>query len=854
MNAASVFTLITPASRLGGAEYPFLKDFSDWMIVGSPLELEDEELLMHPLVRVVDGEVIVPEATFEYIKDNKVVSIYIPGVTTEEFLELAELNVVIGDGVGLTTGKRVSRINRPMFVHAHLDTLDIRELDLSPAEMQKIDGAGVVHRRVLESMIAHLPRNISAQKRRTLTAKLKHNQRVEFTIVDGDGERKGHAMVSDTIDADFIIPLDRKTDVKDTSGKVFVAFDLSVKGKVGNSLDRQSLLDLYPLYNPVNLSSYMRAEAEFFKDAVLNGRHAELMGRIEPDDSEESVTDFHIFEFAARGGNFMWSKKLVKDVFGQHILKIKSKIQDKLKFPIPGGSAYIMSDAVAKLAGYTDVVIQPGECMIDLKRATVWVNSEDWVDFITSVLGGCDSDDRVNIQPHTDIDDIKKVLLWRSPNQLGEYIVLLPTANSDLIEWATAGEPIIYPQMDSTHLTKRIDQRHYNYTGKLDNVERAEAKPYTVKNMRVALSRAIGNSGALGMYCNWMMVSVGAMGNLSNSLYLPLGEVVDASVKGGNDVSGVKDWCYYQAGAMLAAGVKIPHLVADKFAGLIGKDKSFPLTTDHWLDKLEAMVAAHISYAEQLRDGLMSQCVMPAELSAHALSMPDAQLGSGFIQVYNTAMAEVIRQSNGAAPSAEAYESVRLRCENYIGMGSANVSEIMIGALMTANSGDRNDSACWQQAANDNSDGGFAQLTMNALSEIGLLNDICMTEQGLASYPRAEIRVTNQVAIRVTSVWYCLMTATDKSLPADITMGELVKAQPAKAKAAKTTVQEWAKAGKFNKTWEVVEHNGRKVIMTANGNIFGFIHPDHEMHVGATITFSSAFATDGNLTAVIWAA
>ncbi len=852
MNTPNPFVVITPASKFGGAEYPFLKDFSDWMIVSSPLELEDEDLLMHPLASVVDGEIVLPDATFEYVKDNKVVTVYIPGINEAEFLELVELNVVIGDGIGLSTAKRISRVNRPLFVHAMFDSLSMTELDLGPAEMKALDGGGVVHPRVLARMIEHLPRKISDHKRRSLIAKLKHNQRVEFTIVDAEGERKGHAMVSDAIDVDFLIPLDRKTDLKLTSGKTYVSFDLSFKGKVGNLLDRQSLLNLAPFFHPGNLLGWMRQDAEFFKDALEHGKMAELMGRVEADDSEDSVIDWHVQNFAARGGDFMWSRKLVRDVFGQHINKIKSKYQDKLRFPIPGGSAYVMTDAVAKLAGYTNVNVARGECMIDLKRATVWVNSQDWVSFIANTLGGADSDDRLNAQPFTEIsDDVRKIMLWRSPNQLGEYVILLPTANSDVIEWATAGEPVVYPKMDSTHLTRRIDQRQYTYTGILAEKVRLPAKPYSVKNMRFAISRALANSGALGMYCNMQMVMVAAKGDLPDDLYLPLGDVVDAVVKDGRDVSGVKDWCYFQAGMMLAQGTKIPHLVADKFAGLIGKDKSFALTTDHWLDKLETGLNQHILYAEHLRDSLMATCVMPAELSAYAASMHDAPMGVGFLQVYNTAMHDAIRKGVNGLPSIESYEAVRQHCERYLDLCHGDINEIMIGVLNAANVGDRNDSAAWQLEGEGEVEGGFARLTIEALCEIGLLNDIDVNEAGLVVYPRADACITKQVAIRITSVWFQLIVATDKDVPADMTMGELVKWSPDKAKAAKNAVRMAAASGKFNTTWTVDEYNGRKVLKTVKGNIFGFIHEDHAAKVGATVKFVSAFATDGNLTAVI---
>ena len=118
-----------------------------------------------------------------------------------------------------------------------------------------------------------------------------------------------------------------------------------------------------------------------------------------------------------------------------------------------------------------------------------------------------------------------------------------------MIEWETAGEPVVFPKMDSSVLPVRIDKRDMQYTCSMGAVERGESKPYSIKEMRFAISRAAANSGTLGMYCNLLMIFVAAVGNLPNSLHLPLEVIIDATVKNGNDVSSDKDWCYFQAGS-----------------------------------------------------------------------------------------------------------------------------------------------------------------------------------------------------------------------------------------------------------------------------------------------------------------
>ncbi|MBK8989947.1 MAG: hypothetical protein IPM39_28455 [Chloroflexi bacterium] len=71
---------------------------------------------------------------------------------------------------------------------------------------------------------------------------------------------------------------------------------------------------------------------------------------------------------------------------------------------------------------------------------------------IVDVLGGCDGDDAVWVFPFADVSDsadgnqpLQKMLIWRSPNQLGEYVVLQPTANSHVIAWDTANGSLAAP-------------------------------------------------------------------------------------------------------------------------------------------------------------------------------------------------------------------------------------------------------------------------------------------------------------------------------------------------------------------------------------------------------------------------
>jgi hypothetical protein len=109
--------------------------------------------------------------------------------------------------------------------------------------------------------------------------------------------------------------------------------------------------------------------------------------------------------------------------------------------------------------------VPEGHIELDPACATAWVNDHDWLTTIVDVLGGCDGDDAVWVFPfpmsvtgaQMETGHCRKVLIWRSPNQVGEYVVLRPTAHSHVIAWDTANGRLAAPQMKSRLLPNRID-------------------------------------------------------------------------------------------------------------------------------------------------------------------------------------------------------------------------------------------------------------------------------------------------------------------------------------------------------------------------------------------------------------
>src|SRR5690606_11469737 len=136
--------------------------------------------------------------------------------------------------------------------------------------------------------------------------------------------------------------------------------------------------------------------------------------------------------------------------------------------------------AVGQRAGIKGLDVPRGHIHIDDQRGTAWVNDEDWLalpdspkgEGIAGILGGADNDDALWLHPFTDHDGEEKVLAWRSPNQVGEYVVWIPTAGSPALPWTAGdGQSTLYTPADSRQLPPRVDFSRTAYLGLVDSTK-----------------------------------------------------------------------------------------------------------------------------------------------------------------------------------------------------------------------------------------------------------------------------------------------------------------------------------------------------------------------------------------------
>ena len=94
----------------GGLAYPFLPNEWQWQIVSRPFDklragFYGEEQALDRIFRAAPP-------TLRWVKDDKVLDLYVPGMDTETFLQRTGLQLSMHKG-GYVLSKRLSRVMRP---------------------------------------------------------------------------------------------------------------------------------------------------------------------------------------------------------------------------------------------------------------------------------------------------------------------------------------------------------------------------------------------------------------------------------------------------------------------------------------------------------------------------------------------------------------------------------------------------------------------------------------------------------------------------------------------------------------------------------------------------------------------
>ena len=517
--------------------------------------------------------------------------------------------------------------------------------------------------------------------------------------------------------------------------------------------------------------------------------------------------------------------------------------------------------------------VPEGHIELDPTCATAWVNDQDWLTFIVDVLGGCDGDDAVWVMPFSDVSASgrRKMLVWRSPNQLGEYVVLQPTDANHTIEWETpGGRQLSYPKMQSRLLPNRIDSVSYQY-GELTEASDSFRTnvSYSVAAMASTIQRAAANQGVLGAHCNALMMCKAIYGRLPDQLPATLEAVIDGSVKTGLNLAPVKQWNQMAITRMVKHGQananramptvlrdRLPEWLRPQANGVESGGQTSNRQIAHWLDTLASALEMHKAQYWADVEALAAEACPPLTLFEYGRDW--LHVGKELRRAYSQVMRQALA-AGGDVDDAD-FDAARAASDRFLQQWpEAKRPFVLWGAAAylyaqgPQNGEPVRDALVWQlgaQRAEGGREPGTAHQMLDALRHIGLLGEPVWTAAGAVLYYDDAPAVRSAgVSVRLNGVWLNWLNSRNGRQ-----YTRMSDVPPAERDQAKARIADFVQ-DRFRGmmlTTEVTD-NDRVVTRTPHGNLFGYVQRDHEL---AAIRYDQwriawAHVVDGNVHAIL---
>ena len=282
-------------------------------------------------------------------------------------------------------------------------------------------------------------------------------------------------------------------------------------------------------------------------------------------------------------------------------------------------------------------------------------------------------------------------------------------------------------------------------------------------------------------------------------------------------------------------------------------------TTDHWADRLQAIVKTHIEQFRQQRNDLVARVAPPSVLFDVAFNSEDRKalpIGKRLNGVYSSTRSAMLRnKKTGEALTDAENDRIRQAVEGYLEQFPDEQQEaILRAALLEAHLSDAHtDGAVWL-AGPKTEDGhapGLAQKTLQALRSVDVLSEIAEVEGQVVVYPGAIVQKPDfQGSIGLNGVWfnwYCQQqVAAGKALPT--TQRDVPKdaVKQAKAEVARLAESDWQ-----GLPLTIRRESERLKAYTESGALFGFVDRESEKYIGVgQMRLGFVLAADGNLRAM----
>jgi hypothetical protein len=760
-----------------------------------------------PVLEWVPSETV---PTVRYVKDDKVIDFINGDLTTDSFLDKTGLRFSLENGA-FDFSKRFSRVIRPYQIAALLPAKSVRVVYSNKWDKKTWDGAGWISRKLLRRLNVYASDPIT-QKR--IRHDIDNCTRVEGTHMGHLGQDKGHWRVTEHFDYDLMLPCDSKAAVRMESDQVFIGINV-IRAHQHMELDIQSHVNLHPFFSHDQIAQWLEESGACVLRDIENGKIENVLSRI------ETPAKWALREFFQRGGQMNWFGSVIRKIGMQHVHKVSTRSVNNLRFPIPGGRYYVFTDEVVCRE------IPEGHVQLDTKNASIIVSSHDWPQ-LSDVWGGADQDDMIWTFPFTDTaDNERKILCWRSPNEVGQYAVLRPTQDSDTIWWDTGVDKTAWPKMDNDLLPLGTKD-HLNLVPVETN---RNDEHYSLQAMDAAIKNAQENIFTLGFVCNLQIAYKAQTGQPIPEMPAPLEKIVDATVKTGASLKEVKAWCYrFALEFVKSTNNVIFEPLADRIAGMLPDWEYITTTDSNWLSDLIEMAENHNKSFISKLNAFADKAVPPEEILIIGAS--HVKDGEMLNDVYKDLLASTNSEAEGF------WDTIEKKLTNLMGTKShKEQNQILSGYLAMQYMRKKKDSAAWLSK--------MMPLTLRLLNDISVIGEIVNTEYGRVVHWDSSIR-----CIRMNAVWYEEARHDYKKRFGKFpnAMSDIPEHERAeyKKKVAQRCV-----SGFFNGRYVVTTLNSM-LAYSKDDQAVGLVPKDNpeKMQPGDTVRIISCIENDGNIIAI----
>lgn len=617
----------------------------------------------------VEEAIIRGDYSFAYLREDKLRTVHAYDLNQEliskdDFCD--RLGIKIKSKNLFKTSKYLSRIFRPVKYAGFYKDLNVHCNKLPELQNKTTDGISLISLTLAKNLGW-----INAEEGKS----------AQFTMFSNEGLVKGHCVVSSSIGYDAVIyEHNIKNEVKFMKDCTYISIE-PVKLSNSVKMDIQSLLNLWGLFGDEQYFSWAKKGIDNYKDDLVSGRLTEML------DDFENITPREYEKESWTLKKAIWHKidytqfpglmRIGWQMFRKSILHYaERKGTPVFRIPVPSAyRGYIRCDIREHNSeGNFSSSVPSGSVHLD-KYGNVWLSKDD-ADLYLSILGGADMDDSVVIIPVED----NKAVIYRNPNQYGEYLILNLTHDPEIIINEVNTLVGSVPQKKCIEEINS-DARNVFTNNPLINkflnelVQESEYLDFTQTNLLRTYSKISTNSANIGVVANAEMIrsSIGInhpakQKKLAKLFPWNLERVIDAVVKDGvncsEDLFAVESM--YQH--IIENGFELPQTLIKRLPE--SKQTKIIPAQKHKLDQLFEAVKFLIAQADkevlgegsasrQNRiPGIIDRCQIPLiEIGLSNIANPLSEIAYSLLKGYNRKIAILLDRTKDL--SIEEKENIR---------------------------------------------------------------------------------------------------------------------------------------------------------------------------------------------------